>query len=70
MMKDENTGERGKNTRDRETSEGDNGKVWVYNGGSNGATRMGERGNNTSGGERGKDGGLYNGIYKGDNKEE
>lgn len=69
-MKDENTGERRKNARDRETSEGDNGEVWVYNRGSNGTTRMREGSNNTSGGERGKNGSIYNGIHPGNNKEE
>lgn len=54
---------------DREVSEGGNGEVWVYNVGSDGAKGERKRGNKFDREKGEKDRDVYNGVYRGDNKE-
>jgi len=69
MVKRENTAGGGEGKGDRETGERGNGKIWIYNIGSNGSKGKGERRDKLNRGERKKNGDVYNGVYRGDIKE-
>lgn len=70
-MKRENTttAKTRKRGRNRKNSKGGNGKLWIYNIRGDGTKGEREGRDKFNRGERKENGDVYNGVYRGDNKE-